>query len=136
MEEKNHLPLYGIGPAMCFPMAILSGVGIWLSVKGYIPLVIDNKVVQIVMLVLGILIILEGIICWLGADMMGGIFDSIKKNQLKTNGSYAFVRNPCYAVFFLGCTGAVLIAHNLLLLVLPVLFWIEMTIVLKNTEEK
>lgn len=36
----------------------------------------------------------------------------------------------------LGCTGTILIAHNLYLLIIPILFWIEMTIVLKNTEEK
>ena len=61
---------------------------------------------------------------------------SIKSNKLKTNGAYAFVRNPCYAVYLLGSTGALLIAHNPVLLILPILFWLEMTIVLKNTEEK
>lgn len=38
--------------------------------------------------------------------------------------------------FLLGNTGAILIAHNSFLLILPVLYWLEMTVVLKNTEEK
>jgi protein-S-isoprenylcysteine O-methyltransferase Ste14 len=32
--------------------------------------------------------------------------------------------------------GLALVCHNLYLLIIPVLFWIEMTIVLKRTEEK
>lgn len=34
--KEKHLPLYGIGPALCFPMAAVSAVGIWLSAHGYI----------------------------------------------------------------------------------------------------
>ena len=66
----------------------------------------------------------------------GNLQDNIKANQLKTNGSYKFVRNPCYCLFWLGCTGTLLIFANWVLLVLPFLLWALMTIVLKNTEEK
>lgn len=135
-NKKGHLPLFGIGPALCFPMAILSAIGILLSAKGIIPFAISNKTVVCIFTVIGIALIAEGLICFFGADFGGGIMKSIKTNQLKTNGSYAFVRNPCYAVYFLGSTGALMIAHNPLLLLLPVAFWAEMTIVLKNTEEK
>ena len=135
-EEKNHLSVFGIGPALCFPMVIISAVAIVLSVKGIIPFAITNKTCNIILLVAGILLILEGMLCFVGADFGGGLVENIKSNHLKTNGSYAFVRNPCYAVYFLGCTGALLIAHNPVLLVLPFVFWLEMTIVLKNTEEK
>ncbi len=89
-EKKEHLPVYGIGPALCYPMALLSAIGIWLSVKGIIPGRIDNK----------------------------------------------FVRNPCYCLFLLGSTGALLIAHNPLLLVLPPLFYVWMTLIIKSTEER
>ena len=35
-NKKNHLPLYGIGPALCFSMALVTVVCIWLANKGYI----------------------------------------------------------------------------------------------------
>lgn len=136
MEEKKHLPIYGIGPALCSPMAILSAIGIYLSNKGYIPGVIENRVIRIVMLILGILLIIEGIVLFFCADLNGNLQENIKENKLKTNGSYKFVRNPCYCLFLLGSTGALMFAHNYLLFVLPVLFYIGMTIVLINTEEK
>ena len=98
--------------------------------------VIENKVIKYIFIVLGIVLIIEGLVCFFGADFGGGLIKSIKSNKLKTNGAYAFVRNPCYAVYLLGSTGALLIAHNPVLLILPILFWLEMTIVLKNTEEK
>ena len=109
---------------------------IFLSIKGLIPFVIENKVIKYIFIVLGIVLIIEGLVCFFGADFGGGLIKSIKSNKLKTNGAYAFVRNPCYAVYLLGSTGALLIAHNPVLLILPILFWLEMTIVLKNTEEK
>ena len=136
MKNKEHLPLYGIGPALCYPMAVLSAVGIWLSVKGVLPVVIENKPMRIVMLVIGILLIVEGILLFFCADLNGNLQENIKQNKLKTNGSYRFVRNPCYCLFLLGCTGAILIAHNLVLLILPPLFYLWMTVILKHTEEK
>lgn len=135
-KEKNHLPVYGIGPLLCCPMAMLTAVGIYCSSKGILPGVIENKEINIILFVAGILLILEGIVLFFAADLNGALKDNIEANKLKTDGSYKFVRNPCYCLFLLGCTGAVLIAHNVLLFVLPVLFYIEMTVVLIHTEEK
>lgn len=135
-NKKKHLPLYGIGPALCFPMALVTAVCIWLAKKGYIPGEINNIVVKWVLFIVGILLIIEGVVLFFGADLNGNLQKNIKANQLKTNGSYKFVRNPCYCLFLFGCTGTILIFVNWVLLVLPFLFWLEMTIVLKNTEEK
>ena len=135
-NKKNHLPLYGIGPALCYSMALVTAVCIWLANKEYIPGKIDNKAIKLVFLIIGIALIIEGIVLFFGADLNGNLQENIKANQLKTNGSYKYVRNPCYCMFLFGCTGALLIYANLVLFLLPVLFWIEMTIVLKNTEEK
>lgn len=134
--KNDHLPIYGIGPILCYPMALLSAIGIFLSAKGMIPGKVSNKAIIIVMIILGILLIIEGVVLFFCADLNGNLQDNIKQNKLKTNGSYKYVRNPCYCLFLLGCTGAILIAHNVLLLILPVLFYIMMTIVLMNTEEK
>ena len=135
-NDKKHLPVFGIGPILCFPMAVISAIAMYMSIKGLIPFAIENNVVKCVFIVLGIALIIEGLVCFFGADFGGGLIKSIKSNKLKTNGAYAFVRNPCYAAYLLGSTGALLIAHNPVLLILPILFWLEMTIVLKNTEEK
>ena len=135
-KEKKHLPLYGIGPMLCWPMAVLTAAGIRLSVRGIIPGMIGNRPVRVLLLIVGILLILEGIVLFFCADLNGNLQDNIKANQLKTNGSYKFVRNPCYCLFLLSCTGAICIAHNYVLFILPVIFWLVMTIVLINTEEK
>ena len=135
-NEKEHLPLYGIGPILCFPMVVLTAVGVFLSEKEYIYGKISDNAVNTILLIIGILLIIEGVALFLGADAGGNLQKDIKDNKLKTNGAYRFVRNPCYTLFFLGSTGAILIEHNPLLLILPLLFWLEMTIVLKNTEEK
>ena len=136
-KKTNHLPLYGIGPALCFPMALLSGIGIWLSSRGYIAGTITNTAINRILAVFGILLIAAGAGLFFGADLNGNLQENIKSNRLKTNGSYKFVRNPCYCLFLLGCTGALCIAHNwVLLLILPLVFWAEMTVVLIHTEEK
>ena len=46
------------------------------------------------------------------------------------------VRNPIYSAFYFVLTGLLLIEANLWLLILPILFWIYMTVLLKLTEEK
>ena len=135
-ENRDHLPVYGIGPALCYPMAVLSAIGIWMSEKEIIPGKVDNVLVRIIMLVFGILLIIEGIALFFCVDLNGNLRENIEQNKLKTNGSYKFVRNPCYCLFLLGSTGAVCIAHNPLLLVLPPLFYIWMTVILKRTEER
>ena len=61
---------------------------------------------------------------------------TIKDNILLTKGVYAVVRNPIYSAFFFVFTGMLFIEANLWLLILPIVFWLYMTILLKLTEEK
>jgi hypothetical protein len=60
-KEKKHLPLYGIGPMLCWPMAVLTAAGIWLSDRGIIPGAIVNNTIRALLLIIGILLILEGV---------------------------------------------------------------------------
>lgn len=53
-----------------------------------------------------------------------------------TTGIYSVVRNPIYSGLVLNCTGVLLIAHNVWLLILPFIFWIALTILMKCSEEK
>ena len=109
-------------------MALVTAVCIWLAQKGYIPGKIDNKTIKLVFLIIGIALIIEGIVLFFCADLNGNLQENIKANQLKTNGSYKFVRNPCYCLFLFGCTGALLMFANWVLLVLPFLFWLLLLI--------
>ena len=85
-NKKEHLPLYGIGPILCFPIAGLTAVGIFLSEKGYIWGKITNGTVNTILLIIGILLIIEGIALFFGADAGVNLQNDIKVNKLKTNG--------------------------------------------------
>lgn len=136
MKNKNHLPLYGIGPILCLPLAITMIILFNLSVKKIIPTTNFGHNINSILLVIGIVFIVDAVVLLIGCDTGGRLSKNIKENKLKTNGSYRYVRNPRYSTFLLVEIGLVLVCHNLYLMIIPVLFWIEMTIVLKHTEEK
>ena len=134
--KAKHLPVYGIGPVLCVPLAVVMGILFTLSINGKIPSTDFGEMVNSILSIVGYIIILLGIIQCLGADKGDKLKSNIKENRLKTDGSFRFVRNPRYSTFLLVEFGLALVCHNLYLLIIPVLFWIEMTIVLKRTEEK
>lgn len=134
--KAKHLPVYGIGPVLCVPLAVVMGILFTLSINGKIPSTDFGEMVNSILSIVGYIIILLGIILCLGADKGDKLKSNIKENRLKTDGSFHFVRNPRYSTFLLVEFGLALVCHNLYLLIIPVLFWIEMTIVLKRTEEK
>lgn len=76
--------------------------------------------------------ILFGAWLWYNAVFLARVDDHIKGNTLATTG----VRHPIYSAFLLACTGALLLADNLLLPVLPPAFWLYLTILMRHTEEK
>lgn len=136
MDNKEHLPVYGIGPLLCFPLLAIMSVLFVLSLMKIIPTTDFGSEINTVFLVIGIISIIVAVALFFGADAGGNLADNIKENRLKTNGSYKFVRNPCYSTFLILEIGLAFICHNLYLFMIPFLFWIEMTIVLKKTEEK
>ncbi|MCH5298028.1 MAG: isoprenylcysteine carboxylmethyltransferase family protein [Ruminococcus sp.] len=135
MNNKNHLPAIGVGPIIITPQIILTFVGIMLSVFGFFDAG-KIAILKIPFTVIGIIIIVFGIYLWYCANFKEKVFDCITKNKLATKGVYSMVRNPIYSAFFLICLGAVLIANNLILFIIPVICWVYMTIFLKRTEEK
>lgn len=88
------------------------------------------------LLFLGITLILAGIALWVYAVSISKIDDGIKANRLVTTGAYALVRNPIYSAVMLACTGVVLILSNAWFFVLPFVYWLFMTVLMKATEEK
>ncbi|MDO5785163.1 MAG: isoprenylcysteine carboxylmethyltransferase family protein [Eubacteriales bacterium] len=132
-DKKEHLPVYGVGPIYGMGILLATVVGIALSCMEIVP-VASFSVTKIPFIIIGILITVLGFVIWFKAAFR--IDKYIVSNELCTDGIYAVVRNPCYSGIMLMCTGVLFIANNLYLLILPFVYWIAMTILMKNTEEK
>ena len=112
--KKSHLPLFGIGPVYAIVIVLVTVLAVVL--KGSMPSVMPPRTVQMILKLIGFfLLVLAGCI-WVLAAVVSKIDEHILKNELVTDGIYAWVRNPLYAAFLLGCTGILLIEGNLLLL--------------------
>ena len=132
---QEHLPLFGVGPLIVIPQIVVTVAGIAVSQTDYTSFA-RVPLLRIPFCVAGSLMIVFAVYLWIRANFNSKIDAKIRRNELATDGVYGIVRNPIYSAFFLACTGAILFADNLLLLILPVLFWAYMTLVLKATEEK
>jgi protein-S-isoprenylcysteine O-methyltransferase Ste14 len=136
MKDEKHLPVYGPGPAICAGMIALTVVAVLMRNMDLISAGKMTGSVRTLLLAAGILCILAGAALWIYAVKISKIDDGIINNRLVTSGAYALVRNPIYSAFMIVCTGVLLAAGNLYLLVLPFVYWGYMTAVLKRTEEK
>ena len=133
--EKGHLPILGVGPLYVVTIILMTIISITLSATGIIP-VITFANFQWIFILIGILCFAIGITLWLRAVIIDKLDTHIIKNELVTTGVYAYVRNPVYSAFMFVCTGVLLIYGNLVLLVLPIIYWGFMTVLMKLTEEK
>ncbi len=136
MKTKNdHLPLYGVGPIYGGVVAVLTIAGVFV---GRLPALSGGKLTtfRIPLLVLGIALIALGIFIWVQSVFVSKIDDGIKENRLVTSGIYAWVRNPIYSAILIVCTGVLLIVGNAWLFLLPPLYWLFLTVLMKHTEER
>lgn len=132
--KKNNLPIFGIGPVYVISCLILTLAGLALNHYGLIKL--EFPVPKIVVSVIGVILILFGILLWFYAVIVQKIDEAIKEGILVTSGVYSIVRNPIYSAFIIVFTGILIMANNIFLLILPIIFWGVLTILLKQTEEK
>lgn len=137
-QKSSHLPVYGVEPYYGVGIIILTFVGIVLSVMGVLDSgKITNHILTVIMVILGIILFIEGFLVWKFAAIGKNSIDNyIKNNELCITGVYSIVRNPCYSGIMYMCSGIVFVAHNIWLLLLPIMFWVGMTILMKKTEEK
>lgn len=135
MKEKEHLPLLGVGPIIVAFQVIITVIGIVMSCYGYFDF---GKIesLNIPLKIIGLGLIVFGIYLNYSAKHKSKLFERVAENKLITTGVYSIVRNPVYSAVLLACTGAVCIANNMLLFLIPVTCWAYMTIFLKLTEEK
>lgn len=134
-KDGQKLPLFGIGPYMILGMGLTTLAGIILF--GYVLKIgiLDMPWIM-VFKIMGALLIVSGISIWFTGAVRSDMDDYIESNKLKTNGIYAWVRNPMYSGWWIAFAGITLMWHNIWMLVLPVINWIIMTITLINSEEK
>ena len=127
--------MYGIGPYLVYGMAILTAIAIFLCSYVF-KIGILNGIWVWIFRIAGILLIILGSVIWFTGALKSGMDENIADNKLKTDGIYAWVRNPMYTGIWFVVTGISLLWHNIFLL--PVFFinWTVMTAVLKRTEEK
>ena len=135
MKGKSHLPLFGVGPVIIALQILITAVGIFASYRGCFDAGKTNSL-NIPLKMIGAGLILFGFYLNYSAKRKSKLFEMVAENKLITTGVYSVVRNPVYSAVLLACTGAVCIANNLILFVIPVICWIYMTIFLKLTEEK
>lgn len=135
MKKEKHLPMYGVGPVYVIVIITLTAAAVFLGRfdlfrAGLIP------AAKIPFIIIGALLIAFGIFLWCGAVFRSKIDDGISENKLVTSGVYSLCRNPIYTAFMLACTGALFISGNVFFLPLFFVYWIFMTVLMKNTEEK
>ncbi|MBR0272029.1 MAG: isoprenylcysteine carboxylmethyltransferase family protein [Methanobrevibacter sp.] len=135
ISNEKHLPVYGVGPYLIGAMLIVSLVAITLSFNKIIP-VYSYESLNWLLIILAVVLVIDGVFLWLAALRISKIDERIKNGQLVTDGVYALVRHPIYSAWLQISTALVLFSQNLILLVLPIIFWIFLTIAMIKTEEK
>lgn len=135
VKDSQKLPLYGIGPRLVLTMAMVSAIKIVLFCYIFKTGVLVSPWLLLFRITGGVLIAL-GIFIWAVGAFRSDMDENISENRLKTDGIYAWVRNPMYSGWWMLLTGISLMYHNAWLLATPLINWGIMTAVLKNTEEK
>ena len=135
VKEGQKLPLYGAGPYIVYGMAAVTAVGIVLFSYVFRIGTLSAPWTYIFRITGGFLIVFGAIVWFIGA-MRSGMDENIAGNKLKTDGIYAWVRNPMYSGWWFMITGISLMWVNVWILITPFINWLIMTIVLKRTEEK
>lgn len=133
MKENKHLSVLGVGPLYVISILILTIIALILN---QLNVVYKIKVLNKFLIILAIISILIAISLWVSAVLFSKVKTKIKENTLVTTGVYSIVRNPIYSAFLFLFTGILLFTRNLYLLIFPLIFWIYLTYLLKETEEK
>ena len=133
MKENKHLSVLGVGPLYVISILILTIIALILN---QLNVVYKIKVLNKFLIILAIISILIAISLWVSAVLFSKVRTKRKENTLVTTGVYSIVRNPIYSAFLFLFTGILLFTRNLYLLIFPIIFWIYLTYLLKETEEK
>jgi len=135
VKEGQKLPIFGVGPYIVFGMGIVAAVGVILF--AYILMIGDLGGFWVpAFRITGALLIAFGLIIWFIGAVRSDMDANIAENRLKTDGIYAWVRNPMYSGWWLVFAGITLMWHNAWTLLTIPANWAILTVTLKRTEEK
>ena len=135
ISKKDSLPVYGVGPYLIAAMFIISILGLILSYYNMIPV---YKIDSMYWLFVGlaVVLILDAAFLWLAAVRMSDISKRIENGELVSDDVYALVRHPIYSAWLQISIAIILFSQNIYLFILPIIFWIILSIALARTEEK
>ena len=135
MTKRDHLPIYGVGPLYVCVIAALTLAAVLMR---NMSLLESGRLdtLHTPLLILGVALIVAGAALWVYAVLISKIDGGIKENRLVTGGAYALVRNPIYSAAMIVCTGVIFIIGNAWFFILPLFYWLFMTVLMKATEEK
>lgn len=131
--KRGHLPLFGVGPIYVLSIVFTTVLFVVLTRNG---LFSNCFFSNILFIVFGIFLIVVGVYLHIASVIFSKLHSNIKKNELIVTGVYSYVRNPVYSSALFVCSGIIFINGNVCLFVLPILYWLFMTILMIKTEEK
>lgn len=133
MNKQNHMSYFGVGPIYVIVTFILTAIAVYIGKMQYFSIG-KIQIMKIPLFILGIVLIVLGIVLWVQAVIISRIDKNITENKLLTTGAYAWVRNPIYSAFTIVFTGILCVQNNLNLLVLPFIYWLFLSIIVKKEE--
>ncbi len=133
-KSKDHLPMYGVGPIYVYTIAAFTAAAYFCrnlqTLSGG-----NIKSSKLPLIIIGAIMIIVGIYMWIQAVVISKVGKGIEENKLITTGVYAWVRNPIYSAFMILCSGVIMMIGNVYFFILPFVYWMFMTVLMKNTEE-
>ena len=135
VREGQKLPLYGVGPAIVVGMGAVTALGIVLF-QYLLKIGTPGGAWVWVFRIIGAALIVAGLMVWFIGALRSGMDESIARNRLKTDGIYAWVRNPMYSGWWMLFAGICFMWRNAWALLTIPANWALLTAALKRTEEK
>lgn len=135
VKEGQKLPLFGVGPHIITGLGAVTLAGIILFCY-VLKIGILSTPWNIIFRIIGGVLIIIGLAVWYIGALKSDMDESITENKLKTDGIYAWVRNPMYSGWWMLIVGISLMWANAMLLFIIPIDWLILTVALKNTEEK
>lgn len=135
MPGCQRMPIFGVGPGCVASMMGIFAIGIASLRLGFL----DTGFIDALRMpcaIIGSLLILSAVWIWIQAVIIERVDHAVRENRLITTGIYSWVRNPIYTAIAIALTGLAALFANAWLAILPFLFWIDITIWMKATEEK
>lgn len=133
MNKKKHTWHAGVGPIYVLFIFIVTIGAIYIGRLKYF-LIGVIPIMKIPLLIVGSILIIVGTMIWIQAVVISQINKKVEESKLVTTGVYAWVRNPIYSAFTIIFTGILCLQNNLVLLVVPFIYWVFLSMIVRKEE--